>query len=189
MKADLRHSAQEGGASAGRLPGKTRDRRLARRPDTSTPQGRHERALLLFLYHTGARASEAAQLTVGGLQLASNGPGHRSSPCGARAANAPLPAAAHLGASARAAGPGAPSRGGGLPESAATADHPLRHPPVGRTLRGESRPAGPVAGRQEGQPASVAPHGGNAPAALGSGSQHHPRLAGPRPTRHDHRLR
>ena len=45
-------------------------------PDTSTPQGRRERALLLFLYHTGARASEAAQLTVGGLQLASNGPGH-----------------------------------------------------------------------------------------------------------------
>ena len=45
-------------------------------PDTSTPQGRRERALLLFLYHTGARASEAAQLTVRSLQLAGNGPGH-----------------------------------------------------------------------------------------------------------------
>ena len=45
-------------------------------PDTSTPQGRLERALLLFLYHTGARASEAAQLRVGRLQLAGNGPGH-----------------------------------------------------------------------------------------------------------------
>ena len=45
-------------------------------PDTSTPQGRRERALLFFLYHTGARASEAAQLTVGDLQLANNGPGH-----------------------------------------------------------------------------------------------------------------
>lgn len=45
-------------------------------PYTSTPQGRRERALLLFLYHTGARVSEAAQLTVGCLQLAGNGPGH-----------------------------------------------------------------------------------------------------------------
>lgn len=45
-------------------------------PDTSTLQGRRERALLLFLYHTGARASEAAQLTVGRLQLAGRSPGH-----------------------------------------------------------------------------------------------------------------
>ena len=39
-------------------------------PDTATPQGRRERALLLFMYHTGARVSEAVQLTVGDLQLA-----------------------------------------------------------------------------------------------------------------------
>ena len=45
-------------------------------PDASTPQGRRERALLLFLYHTGARASEAAQLTIGRLQLAGKSPGH-----------------------------------------------------------------------------------------------------------------
>ena len=45
-------------------------------PDTSTPQGRRERALLLFLYHTGARASEAAQLRVGGLQLADKSADH-----------------------------------------------------------------------------------------------------------------
>ena len=38
-------------------------------PDTTTTQGRRERALLLFLYHTGARASEAAELKVGSLQL------------------------------------------------------------------------------------------------------------------------
>ena len=43
-------------------------------PDTSTAQGRRERALLLFLYHTGARASEAAQLKVGSLQLAAEAP-------------------------------------------------------------------------------------------------------------------
>ena len=44
-------------------------------PDTSTLQGRRERALLLFLYHTGARASEAAQLKIGAVQLAGSSPG------------------------------------------------------------------------------------------------------------------
>jgi len=36
-------------------------------PDRSTPQGQREHALLLFLYNSGARASEAAQLTVADL--------------------------------------------------------------------------------------------------------------------------
>ena len=158
-------------------------------PDTSTPQGRRERALLLFLYHTGARASEAAQLTVGGLQLGRQ----RSGPLARHLAgqgrqDVPVPAAARLGTSAGAVGPGTQSRGGGLPQPAAAADHPLRHPPAGRALRGESRPAGTVAGRQEGRTAPAAPHGGNAPAALGSRPQHHPRLAGPRPARDHDRL-
>lgn len=39
-------------------------------PDRTTPQGRRDYALLLFLYNTGARASEAAQTTIAGLQLA-----------------------------------------------------------------------------------------------------------------------
>ena len=38
-------------------------------PNRGTRQGRRDRALLLFLYNTGVRASEAAQLTVGDLQL------------------------------------------------------------------------------------------------------------------------
>ena len=38
-------------------------------PNHGTRQGSRERALLLFLYNTGVRASEAAQLTVGDLQL------------------------------------------------------------------------------------------------------------------------
>ena len=45
-------------------------------PDTSTLQGRRERALLQFLYTTGARVSEAAGLTVGDLRLGGRSPGH-----------------------------------------------------------------------------------------------------------------
>lgn len=37
--------------------------------DRRTPQGQRDHALLLFLYNTGARASEAADLTVGALTL------------------------------------------------------------------------------------------------------------------------
>src|SRR5215207_6192898 len=39
-------------------------------PDRRTPQGQRDYALLLFLYNTGARADEAAQLTIGDLRLA-----------------------------------------------------------------------------------------------------------------------
>lgn len=42
---------------------------LLEAPDRNTPQGRRDRALLLFLYNSGARADEAAQLTVAGLEL------------------------------------------------------------------------------------------------------------------------
>jgi site-specific recombinase XerD len=43
---------------------------LLNAPDQSTAQGRRDHALLLFLYNSGARADEAAQLLVGDLQLA-----------------------------------------------------------------------------------------------------------------------
>ncbi len=39
-------------------------------PDCSTAQGRRDHALLLFLYNTGARADEAAQLTISDLAFA-----------------------------------------------------------------------------------------------------------------------
>ena len=39
-------------------------------PDRRTPQGQRDYALLLFLYNTGARADEAAQLKIGNLDLA-----------------------------------------------------------------------------------------------------------------------
>jgi integrase/recombinase XerD len=42
---------------------------LLRAPDRRTRLGARDHALLLFLYNTGARADEAARLTVGNLQL------------------------------------------------------------------------------------------------------------------------
>ena len=45
-------------------------------PDCSTVRGRVEHALLLFLYNTGARASEATQLTVRDLQVDRSNHGH-----------------------------------------------------------------------------------------------------------------
>src|ERR1700722_5133863 len=42
---------------------------LLRSPDLHTTLGARDYALLLFLYNTGARADEAARLTVGNLQL------------------------------------------------------------------------------------------------------------------------
>jgi integrase/recombinase XerD len=41
-------------------------------PDRETAQGRRDHALLLFLYNSGARAEEAAQLLVGELDTASS---------------------------------------------------------------------------------------------------------------------
>ncbi len=45
-------------------------------PDRSTVRGRNEYALLLFLYKTGARVSEAIQLRVGDLQIMRRDQGH-----------------------------------------------------------------------------------------------------------------
>ncbi|MDE0102624.1 MAG: tyrosine-type recombinase/integrase [Bryobacterales bacterium] len=44
-------------------------------PDLSQPQGRRDHALLAFLYNSGARASEAAGLTVGDLNMDGAGRG------------------------------------------------------------------------------------------------------------------
>src|SRR3989442_4703031 len=48
-------------------------------PDRNSKQGRRDYALLLFLYNTGARADEAAQLSVGDLRLAHAPHRHHSS--------------------------------------------------------------------------------------------------------------
>jgi integrase/recombinase XerD len=45
-------------------------------PDRQTLRGRAEHALLLFLYNTGARVSEATRLQVGDLQISRHGDNH-----------------------------------------------------------------------------------------------------------------
>ncbi len=45
-------------------------------PDRKTPHGRNEYAMLLFLYNTGARVSEATQLRVGDLLVGRRDGGH-----------------------------------------------------------------------------------------------------------------
>lgn len=45
---------------------------LLNSPDRSTPQGLRDYAILLFLYNTGARADEAARVTIDALDLASS---------------------------------------------------------------------------------------------------------------------
>ena len=45
---------------------------LLNAPDRSTEQGRRDYAILLFLYNTGARADEAAQLKIKDLDIAYN---------------------------------------------------------------------------------------------------------------------
>jgi site-specific recombinase XerD len=47
-------------------------------PDRQTAQGRRDHALLLFLYNSGARADEAAQLTIADLQIAAVPQRHNS---------------------------------------------------------------------------------------------------------------
>ena len=47
-------------------------------PDRQTAQGRRDHALLLFLYNSGARANEAAQLTIADLQIAAAPQRHNS---------------------------------------------------------------------------------------------------------------
>ena len=56
-------------------------------PDQVRPQGRHDRALQLFLYNTGARVSEAA-----GVAVADRPP--TSPPCASTARDAPSAPAA-----------------------------------------------------------------------------------------------
>ena len=59
-------------------------------PDRTTAQGSRDYALLLFLYNTGARADEAAQLTINDLVMESSVPSVRIFGKGGKARHCPL---------------------------------------------------------------------------------------------------
>lgn len=62
---------------------------LLRAPDASTPQGRRDYALLLFLYNTGARADEVARLTIADVSIGRS-PAARLVGKGNKSRNCPL---------------------------------------------------------------------------------------------------
>src|ERR1700733_5738119 len=67
-------------------------------PDRQTPQGQVEYALLLFLYNTGARVSEATRLEVGDLQTSRHGDNHALvTLCGKARQNSSMPIVATYG--------------------------------------------------------------------------------------------
>ena len=158
-------------------------------PSRATRQGHRDRALLLFLYNTGVRASEAAQLTVGDLQLTVP-ESHPSLATvhgkGGKVRQCPLwPRTASLLA---ALVDGRPAAGAGLPQPERTTDHPLRHRTPGRAPRHRRRSPCAVAHRQARQSARDSPHHGDSPAACRRRPQHDPGVARPRQTGHDQYL-
>ena len=151
------------------------------RPATPPPQGRRERGLLLFLYHTGARAICAS---------ARSGSEDCNWPTRARTTRHLVGQSAGRHACVRSCGNPRRSptwwRDATPEKSSRTPDHPLRHSI--RALCSESHRTRSVAELQEGGSACAAPYGSDPHAAIGSGSEHDPRMAGPRESRHDERL-
>ena len=149
-------------------------------PDTSTPQGRRERALLLFLYHTGARASEAAQLRVGGLQLADKSADHSRVTLlgkGGKTRLCPL-----LRESARALADLVAGRDPGAAVFLNRLGRPITRSGIRQLVErcaAKATARAPSLNSKKVGP-HVLPYRSDPHAAIGSGSEHDPRMAGPR---------
>jgi site-specific recombinase XerD len=92
-------------------------------PDRKTRRGRSEYALLLFLYNTGARVSEATHLQVRDLQIGRGNGGHDLATLHGKAARR---ANAHCGRKPNAFWPTrAPAAQARTPYSSAGSEHPL----------------------------------------------------------------
>jgi integrase len=104
-------------------------------PDRKTGRGRREYALLLFLYNTGARASEATQVKVGDLKLARKQRllrSRRSAWQGRQ--DTSVPAVAGNRASSGSRNPRPKSRGRRVRQQTRDAAHPLQGLQACRTL-------------------------------------------------------
>jgi Phage integrase, N-terminal SAM-like domain len=138
-----------------------------------------DRALILFLYNTGARVQEAAAMRV---EQPFTAPTRTASRQGRQMADLPTLATnrANTPAAARHARPAAHASHGGVHRQRPAA-HPVRDLQDRAPTRGQPRRP---AHRPTHQPAHVPPHRGHAPARGRQRSQRHPRMA--RPHRPDH---
>ena len=181
VHADPCSAPQEGGPQADLLSGEVRDRRLTRRSQprhAAGPPRACPAAVPLQHRRPGVRgrATHGRRSTTDRPRVASfSGNGTRKGRQGPS-----VPALAAHGAPAGSFGRWAPCRGAGLPQPARTTDHPLRHRPLGRSLRDRRLSPGIVAGRQARQPARDSPHHGDSPAACRRGPQHDSGMARPR---------
>ena len=153
-------------------------------PDCRTAQGRREHALLLFLYNSGARATEAAQLKIADLDI--RAACVRNQWKGRKAA--PLPFVAGY----RRRNRQTHRRTGGhrtrLFKSDRTADHPVRHPHHGRAQHLEAERKVPSSRNKARQPPFYPSQHGDPSSARRCRYQHHPRLARTRLARHHQHL-
>lgn len=151
-------------------------------PDRRTEQGRRDYALLLFLYNTGARASEAVGVKVADLNL--NAPSVKIHGKGGKQPYCPLWTATVVELRALVAD-GAPIR---LPQSLRPTHHSLRDPYRRRALWPQGRRQNAVVGEKARKPSLHPPHHGDPSPARRRRHQHSPQMARARLAGHHERL-
>jgi integrase/recombinase XerD len=156
-------------------------------PDRASEQGRRDHGVLLFLYNTGARASEAAAVAVRDLDVRSDGSGSvRLVGKGGKTRHCPLWPATMTSLRALTQG-----RSPDEPVFRNRRRMPVTRFVVHATVTRYAREAGErvsVARQESDQSARDPPHNRHAPPARGRGYQHDPRVVGPRLDRHDQRV-
>jgi integrase len=153
-------------------------------PDRQTAQGRRDHALLLFLYNSGTRAAEAAQLLVGELALAGGSVKIRG-----KGGKAPLPIVAVHRCGTHVSHRRPLSHGTCFSQSLRSSDYALWHPHARRTVRTQGPNPDALNGYQTDQPSHHPPHDGDPPAPRRCRHQHRSRLAWARVAGHNQHLR
>jgi integrase/recombinase XerD len=159
---------------------------LLNQPNQRTPLGARDHALLLFLYNTGARADEVARLTVGSLQLGRS-PSVRLHGKGNKFRHLPLVADNDNVFGLPCGEPRL--EWAGIHESGQSADHALRYPPDGNSLRGLGQQGGADIGDQARKSTHDTTYNGRSPAARRRRHQYDPCMARPRLAGYDAHLR
>ena len=153
-------------------------------PDRTTEQGRRDHSVLLFLYNTGARASEAAAVAIRDLDVRPDGSGSvRLVGKGGKTRHCPLWSTTMIVAAGAVVGTVA--RRARVPQPAASAHHAVCRARDRHTVPDGSRDRLSVARQESDQPARHSAHDRHAPSARGRRYQHDPRVVGPRLDRHD----